>query len=295
MDRTTYPDKFTSSDGLELYANWYLPDQKPRAGLLIVHGFADHGARYEHVAARFTKLGYAVLAADYRGNGRAAGPRGYCDRFEQFVWDLEAAAALLRRAIGELPMGVYAHSHGALVTLVALTQRRSLSGARVVAFTNPFLEVGSMKVPRLLLKLVPLMGRLFPRFTQPHGIPAEGLTHDRALVETAGSDPLRHKVASMRWLVENTQARAEVKRDISRIQVPTLWMIGTGDPIANPEVTRAVYKEVPEPKEQVLYEGFRHELVNEVERERVLDDLVKWFQRKIPLEAAGAAEQPAGA
>ena len=295
MDRTTYPDKFTSSDGLELHANWYLPDQKPRAGLLIVHGFADHGARYEHVAARFTKLGYAVLAPDYRGNGRAAGLRGHCDRFEEFVWDLEAAANLLRRAIGDLPLGVYAHSHGGLMTLVALTQRRALAGARAVAFTSPFLAMGSMKVPRLLLKLVPLMSRMFPRFAQPHRIPAEGLTHDRALVESAGSDPLRHKVASMRWVTENAEARAQVRRDISRIQLPTLWMIGTADPIANPEVTRAAYQEVPEPKELVVYEGFLHELVNEVERERVLDDLVGWFKRKIPLDAAEAAQEPARA
>jgi alpha-beta hydrolase superfamily lysophospholipase len=295
MDRTTYPEKFTSSDGLELYANWYLPEQQPRAGLLIVHGFADHGARYEHVAARFTKLGYVVLAADYRGNGRAAGLRGHCDRFEEFVWDLEAAANLLRRAIGDLPLGVYAHSHGGLVTLVALTQRRALAGARVVAFTSPFLAMGDMKVPRLLLKLVPLMSRLFPRFTQPHRIPPEGLTHDRAQVEAAGTDPLRHKVASVRWVAENAEARAQVRRDIAQIQVPTLWMIGASDPIANPEVTRATYQEAPEPKELVVYEGFLHELVNEIERQRVLDDLVGWFQRKIPLEPARVAESPAGA
>jgi alpha-beta hydrolase superfamily lysophospholipase len=293
MDRAIYPEKFASSDGLELHANWYLPEGEPRAGLLIVHGFADHGARYAHVAARFTKLGYAVLAFDYRGNGRAAGVRGHCDRFEQFVWDLEAGANLLRRAIGDRPMGVYAHSHGGLVTLVALTQHRALAGARAVAFTSPFLALGNMKVPRILLKLARPVSWILPRFAQPHGVPPDGLTHDRALVDAAGSDPLRHKVATTRWLVESTDARAQASRDIARIQLPTLWMIGTADPIANPEATRAVYARAPEPKELVAYEGFLHELVNEVERERVLDDLVGWFQRKIPLETA--AGQPAQA
>jgi acylglycerol lipase len=289
MDRTTYPEKFPSSDGLELYANWYLPDEKPRAGLLIVHGFADHGARYEHVAKRFTKLGYAVLAADYRGNGRAAGVRGHCDRFEQFLWDLDAAADLLRRAIGDLPLGVYAHSHGGLMVLLALTQRRSLAGARAVALTSPYLALGAMKVPRFLLKLVGPMSQLFPRFAQPHRIPPDGLTHDRTLVETADSDLLRHKVATVRWVVESNAAQAQVIRDIGRIQLPTLWMIGTGDPIASSEKTRAVYANVPEPKQQILYDGLFHELVNEVERDRVLDDLVAWFQRQIPLEGAGQA------
>ena len=293
MDRATYPEKFASSDGLELHANWYLPEGEPRAGLLIVHGFADHGARYAHVAESFTKLGYTVLAFDYRGNGRAGGARGHCDRFEEFVWDLEAGAKLLRRAIGDRPMGVYAHSHGALVTMLALTQHLPLSSARAVAFTSPFLALGNMKVPRILLKLARPVSWVLPRFSQPHGIPPDGLTHDRALVDAAGSDPLRHKVATTRWLVTSTEARAQVRRDISRIQLPTLWMIGTGDPIANPEATRAVYASAPEPKELVAYEGFLHELVNEVERQRVIDDLVAWFQRK--LGAGRAATQPAHA
>jgi alpha-beta hydrolase superfamily lysophospholipase len=292
MDRARYPEKFASADGLELYANWYLPEGEIRAGLLIVHGFADHGARYEHVAKRFTEIGYAVLAADYRGNGRAAGPRGHCDQFEEFVWDLEAAAKLLRGVIGDRPLGIYAHSHGALVTLLALTQRRALSGVRAVALTSPFLAMGTMKVPKLLLKLARPVSWILPKLAQPHGIPPDGLTHDKALVDAAGSDPLRHKVATTRWLIASTDARAQVRRDIAQVKMPTSWMIGTADPIASPEATRAVYALVPEPKQLVAYEGFLHELVNEVERKRVLDDLVAWFERTMPRVGAGAAVLP---
>jgi acylglycerol lipase len=297
MDRASYPEKFASSDGLELHANWYLPERdardardarEVRAGLLIVHGFADHGARFAHVAARFTKLGYVVLAADYRGNGRAAGVRGHCDRFEQFVWDVEAAANLLRKAIGDAPMGVYSHSHGCLVALVALTQRHSLAGARCLALTSPFLGFGEVKVPRFVLRLVPAMSRLFPRFAQPHRIPADALTHDRALVDSAGSDPLRHKVATMRWMVEAGAAQAQVLRDIGQLQLPTLWMLGTGDTVVSQEAIRTAHAAAPEPKQLIVYDGFFHELVNEVERERVLDDLVAWFQRTMPIEAQAA-------
>jgi len=289
MDRAKYPDSFASSDGLKLHANWYLPDGDVRAGLLIVHGFADHGARYAHVAARFAKLGYAVLAADYRGHGRAEGKRGHCDRFEEFVWDVEAAAQLLRQAIGDRPMGLFAHSHGALVTLVALTQRRSLAGVRAVALSNPFLAIGTMKVNRVLIKLVRPVSWVLPRLTQPHGIPNDGLTHDQALVQSAASDPLRHEDATAAWAVASADAQAQVMRDIVRIQVPTLWMVGTGDPIASHGTTRALFGSVPEPKELILYEGFFHELVNEVDRQRVLDDLAGWFQQQIPL--GGVAER----
>jgi alpha-beta hydrolase superfamily lysophospholipase len=286
MDRTRYPEKFSSSDGTELYANWYVPDGEPRAGLLIIHGFADHGARYAHVAARFTKLGYAVLAADYRGNGRAGGLRGHCDRFDEFLDDVEAAAGLLRRAVGDAPLGVYTHSHGGLVALAALTRGRTLGGARAVAFTSPFLGLGTMKVPKILLRLVPTMARLFPRFAQPHRIPPEALTHDQALVAEAGTDPLRHKVATMRWVVASGEAQAQVRQDIGKVQLPTLWMLGTGDTVVSTQTIREVYAGAREPKQLIAYDGLFHELVNEVERERVIADLVAWFQRTIPFDAA---------
>ncbi len=279
--RPTYPETFTAPDGVTLHANWYLPDGEPKAGLLIVHGYADHGARYAHVAARFTAQGYVVLAADYRGHGRAEGKRGHCDRFEQFVWDVEAAAELLRRALGERPFGIYAHSHGALVTLVALTHRHKLSGARSVAFTNPFLALGTMKVNRALLALTRPVSWIYPRLTQPHGIPASGLTHDAAMLASAAGDPLRHGDATAGWSVASRDAQAQVSRDLAQLELPTLWLLGTGDPIANPGLTRKLYASVPEPKELKLYEGLFHELVNEVERDQIIGDLVEWFERTL--------------
>jgi len=282
VDRSRYPEKFAAPDGLELYANWYVPEAEPSAGLLIVHGYADHGARYAHVAERFTQLGYAVLAADYRGHGRSEGPRGHVERFEEFVWDVEAAADLLRKAIGSRPLGIYAHSHGALVTLAALTRRHKLASARCVAFTNPFLSIGTMKVNRALLALTRPVSWVLPRFSQPHGIPAAGLTHDTQLLARAADDPLRHNVATAGWSVASRDAQAQVIRDLGRIELPTLWLLGSADPIANPSQTRELFAtSVPEPKELRVYEGLLHELVNEVERERVLDDLVAWFQAQL--------------
>jgi alpha-beta hydrolase superfamily lysophospholipase len=281
VDKSRYPETFAAPDGLELYANWYLPDGEASAGLLIVHGYADHGARYAHVAERFTRLGYVVLAADHRGHGRAEGARGHCDRFEEFVWDVEAAAELLRKAVGERPLGIYAHSHGGLVTLAALTRRHKLAQARCAAFTNPFLAIGTMPVNRALLALTRPVSWLLPRFSQPHGIPASGLTSDRAMLAKAAEDPLRHGVATAGWSVASRDAQAQVIRDLGRIELPTLWMLGTADPIANPGLTRELFASVPEPKELRVYDGLLHELVNEVERERVLDDLVEWFQRTL--------------
>jgi alpha-beta hydrolase superfamily lysophospholipase len=281
-----FPVSFTAPDGVELHANWYLPEGEPRAGLLIVHGFADHGARYEHVARRFTELGYAVLAADYRGHGRAEGPRGHCNRFEEFVWDVEAAAQLLRRELGDRPLLVFAHSHGALVVLSALTRKRGLSGARAVALSNPFLALGSMKVNRVLMKLVRPVSWVLPRLAQPHNIPNEGLTRDPEMLARAGQDPLRHGVATAAWAVASGQAQLEVQRDIGKLAVPTLWLVSTGDPIAGHAVTRALYPSVPEPKQLIVYDDLLHELVHERDRERVLDDLVGWCERQAKAQSA---------
>src|SRR5690606_18866838 len=68
--------------GPDLYFASAIPEGTVKAMLGIVHGYADHGARYRHVMGALAEHGIGSVAIDLRGHGRALGPRGYCDRFE---------------------------------------------------------------------------------------------------------------------------------------------------------------------------------------------------------------------
>ena len=62
------------------------------------------------------------------------------------------------------------------------------------------------------------------------------------------------------------------------IRLPTLFLLGGADPIAQPERGRQVFERLgSEDKRLMVYDGLFHEVLNEVERERVLRDLLAWL------------------
>jgi alpha-beta hydrolase superfamily lysophospholipase len=69
---------FTSDDGRPLYLYKWAPDGSPRAIVHVVHGLAEHGARYDWTARRLCARGYLVMAHDQRGHGRTAGSPESC-------------------------------------------------------------------------------------------------------------------------------------------------------------------------------------------------------------------------
>ena len=72
--------RFKSFDGKEIYVHEWTDVKNPRGVVQIVHGMAEHGARYGTYAAFLNEHGYAVVADDHRGHGLTdeATP-GYCD------------------------------------------------------------------------------------------------------------------------------------------------------------------------------------------------------------------------
>ena len=59
---------------------------------------------------------------------------------------------------------------------------------------------------------------------------------------------------------------------------PLLVLVGTADRIADPAAGRAFFEAASsKDKELKVYDGFRHEIFNEVGRERPIADTVAWI------------------
>ena len=115
--------------GPALYFVSAAPEATPKAIVGVLHGYADHAARYSHVMDRWAEKGIASVAIDMRGHGRATGPRGYCARFDEFLDD----AAELARLVGDrgrgAPSFLFGHSFGGLVaSMSAIESPRSWRG-----------------------------------------------------------------------------------------------------------------------------------------------------------------------
>ena len=107
--------RFQGSEGAVVYHRWDAIGEA-RGVVILVHGYAEHGARYAHVAARLNAQGFGVYAEDHLGHGRSDGERALITDFEHIVDDLRSLADIGRGEYPDLPLIMAGHSMGGLLT-----------------------------------------------------------------------------------------------------------------------------------------------------------------------------------
>ena len=122
---------------------------------------------------------------------------------------------------------------------------------------------------------------MWQRLARPRGLCIEDLTADAGKQAERRADPACFRVAVARWFVESQRAQRQVAERAARIVCPTLWLLGSADPIADPEVGRRVAGQVPG-AEVAEFPGLRHEVWNEVARAAVFDRTGEFLERVRP-------------
>ena len=64
---------FNGLDNYKIYYQKWSPKEKPKAVILIAHGYAEHSGRYMNVVNHFIPSGYQIYALDHRGHGKSEG------------------------------------------------------------------------------------------------------------------------------------------------------------------------------------------------------------------------------
>ena len=271
---------FASRDGLQLYHEIWPAHGAAKAAVLFVHGYGDHCARYPYATAHFTRRGYDWVTFDYRGHGQAAGTRGHCYHFEEYLGDLDAALQLAHRRAAGRPLFVVATSHGGLVTTrYLLDGSQKPPPIRGLVLSSPFFGV-SMKVPAVKAAMGKLVSRMMPRVAMSNQIKSEDLSRDEAVVEAHRNDRWTHGVATARWFTEMTAAQAYCRTHAANLELPTLWLVAGDDRLVSPQASREMFDAVTHADKQfILYPGYFHEVLNELGREAVFADLEQWLAK----------------
>jgi alpha-beta hydrolase superfamily lysophospholipase len=276
------PGFFDAADGVKLYCDWYPSAVPARAGVVLIHGYADHCGRYANAARHLAERGFPVIAFDYRGHGQAGGRRGHCEAFGEFVADLDRALGQARQALGELPLVVLAHSHGGLIALRALCDpAQAPRGVAALVMSAPFLAV-KVRVSPVKRALARVTSRVVPRLSLSNEIDPAILSHDPDVVAARRVDRFCHKVATARWYTEATAAQGWVQENAHRLAVPSLWLIAGDDHLVDPDATRRAFDRAGGDKTKIEYAGLYHELLLEKERSRVLADIDAWLDARFP-------------
>ncbi len=282
MSVTLDRDQFSARGGPVLRRRrWSGPD--PMRAFAIVHGIAEHSARYDHVARFLAERGWRVHAFDQRGHGESEGPRNHVSRFEVYLDDIERFLELVRREEGDRPVVLLGHSMGGLEVACLLALRRPRLDAAVLS--APALSVGP-GVSRLQRGLVRALSVVAPRLRLGRGFSAEALSRDPEVVRAYEADPLISPRVTSRLLVELLKRATRAVSCAPAIQVPLLIAHGEADPLCDVEGSRAFSGALPPGRgELVTYPGLLHEILNEPEWRQVLGDICAWLDKKLPAGA----------
>ncbi|HEY8087112.1 MAG TPA: lysophospholipase [Polyangiaceae bacterium] len=263
-----------SGEAPSLYVHVTAPDA-PRAVVGLLHGYADHGARYAHVADAWAEKGLATVALTMRGHGKAEGRRGHCERFGEFLEDVGELTRFVGERYGELPPVLFGHSFGGLVASSALIARPS--PWRALAMSSPYFDTAK-PVPAAKRFAGRLATRLAPALAIPTGLAGRDCTHDAARAKAYDEDPLCFKTATARWFSETQAAQAAAIARAPSLSLPLLIVAGLADPIVSVPKARAFF-DAAGSKDRTWdgKEGLFHEILNEIEWRPIADRFADWM------------------
>ena len=263
--------------GLQLFRRSWIPDA-PKRLLIVVHGFAEHSGRYEHVGSWFAARGCAVHAYDHRGHGRSQGARNYVRTFDEYLDDLDCFLGQVRAEHLGLPVTIVGHSMGGLISTAFVTQRKPDIFALVTS--GAALELGpAMQGPRTLIAKA--LRRIAPRLKLAAGLPAAGLSRDPEVVRAYESDPLVDTRVTLALAVEMMNAIARTRGGGQAVEVPMLLLHGEDDPLCSAAGSRSFFESLPAtsvpPSALRIQPGLLHEIFNEPEHARIFDEVLGWL------------------
>lgn len=272
-DSTSYAGSSPTQNEL-FYQSWTGP--KPRATLVLTHGIAEHSEPYHELAIDLVPKGWDLYAFDLRGHGRSDGRRGYIDDFHRFSRDLDKFVRHLRSGPLEksaLPIVMVGHSMGGLITLRYLVDHGEAAPAVAAVLSSPALGI-SMPIPALKEFAAGLLLKYLPQATLPNAIPYDKLTHVEAKWKSYPSDVLRHDKISPAMYFGMLEGAEKVSENAARVKMPTLIVAAGDDRIVSRPAIEVFFPKIgAEKKRLIIYENSYHEVLNDIERERVLSDI----------------------
>ena len=304
---------FPSSDEIhKIDAEIYMPKKRPIKGIIqLAHGMIDHVSRYAELADYFTAQGYIFAGNSHLGHGKSVSDESELGYFAKkdgvcyLIKDMHAMNKYLRSAYPELPLILMGHSMGSfLARLYAVRYPHTLSGLIIHGTSGPNHLVGMGKLlagvtkllhgdrhrSRLIAKMA-FMG-YNSRFSKEEGEWA-WLTRDTERSLAKAKDPL----GSFEFTVSGfcdlfdmlSRANARSWFESFPKDLPTLIISGENDPVGSyGKGPSYVYKQLmlggAKHLTLKLYEGARHELFNETNRQEVCDYLAAWVNEATECE-----------
>lgn len=275
----TKESAFVNERGITIASYEALPREAARAGIVLVHGYAEHTGRYRHVIKELTSAGLAVYAIDHQGHGKSGGVRCYIKDFEHYVDDLSFFFDNLIKETDLKKWFVLGHSMGgALAIKLALRRQSELTG---MILTGPMLELAA-RVPKVVQDMARYVAAIASTVPVVK-LESEAISRDPDVVRNYMNDPLVYTGrVRAKMAVHFSKIDSEMPDLVSKIELPFWVGHGTLDRITSPEGSKMLYRLAKsQDKTLKLYDGLFHEIMNEPEKDLVLGEICFWVKKQL--------------
>jgi len=265
-------------DGIDIFVRAWEPERPVKAAVCLVHGLGEHTGRYAHVAEAFSGAGYALLAADVRGHGQSGGQRGHTPSIEAYLDDIGQLIDQARVRFPGLPVFLYGHSLGGILSLNYVLRRKpKLKG---VIVTSPALHSG-LEDQKLKVMMAKILGALLPSVSISTGLNPRTISHDEAVVQAYINDPLVHYRATLGWGRTMLEINRWALEHAAEFPLPLLLMHGNADVVAYPSSSIEFAAPLEDKCTLVLWEDMYHETHNEPRKNEVIKTMIDWMQARM--------------
>ena len=301
---------FDSSTGKNrIHARKCTPDGAPRAVIQIAHGVAEHINRYDDFMSFLAENGFVVAGNDHLGHGQSfesVGDMGFFaeeDGWDRVVEDMDKLRDIMRQAYPDLPYIFFGHSMGSFLTRTYLIRYPEKYDAAILSGTGhqgkALVLAGSAaaelmvktKGPRGDGKVLNDMafGSYCKQIADPR-TPFDWLSRDEAVVDKYIADPLcgfvaktslyRDMMAGVKFITSQKNIDSMSKDQ------PIYFMSGEADPVGEygkgmERAYQAFCKAGLHDVTIRLYPDGRHEMLNELNKDKVYQDILNWINARL--------------
>ena len=298
--------KFTSYDGEKIWYEVHRPEN-PRAVIQIMTGLAETHEYYEEFADRMSEAGFAVALHEFRKHGRTDAAYGSGNLFRNFARDGAQMCEILRAAYPGLPVILFAHSLVTTVSQIAIYEKMEKWDG--IIFTGPSHAVIQPQRKDYLLELaerdILLYGenaenaRIYPevfgKLNAPFASEMSSLsfiTSDREKWKWIGGLPYTNPPYSNRFFRDFVilQADYAVNETLEKTEppltdTPILFLTGSDDVTAENgrygNIQAGLLRDVGcRDVTSIVYPGFRHSILQEPGRMKVIGDIIRWMNER---------------
>ena len=291
-----------SVDGYEL-ALALFEAQNPKAVIQFIHGMEEHKDRYDAFAEFLSENGYICVTNDLRGHGKNAPILSHISdkKGEKLlIEDQKEITKLIKKKYPELPIYIFAHSMGTIITRVLLQEegdqykKVAMSG---YVNPNPVAGIGGalvsiitvFKGPKGHSKLINGMAMgPFTKAVEDRKTDLDWLSYNEDNVQNYIADPLcgvEFTLGSFHTLMKllSQMAKPKAFKKVDK-EMPILLISGDADPCTGGEKGRAnsfsvLSKAGYEKIEVITLEHMRHEILNETEKEKVYKAVLDFYNK----------------